>query len=58
MGIRRLRRKLYQGIVSRFGKLGIQPNDIIIVLHEPPLQNWGIRVLSASEVELGITLTA
>ena len=48
--------KLYQGIVRRFGELGIQPSDIIIVLHEPPLENWGIRGLPASEVDLGFNL--
>jgi len=50
------KRKLYQGIVQRFGKLGIAPADIIIVLHEPPLENWGIRGLPASEVDLGFSL--
>lgn len=50
------KRKLYQGLVQRFGKLGIQASDIIIALHEPPLENWGIRGLPASEVELGINL--
>ena len=50
------KRKLYQGIVSRFGLLGIQPSDILIVLTEPPLENWGIRGLPASEVDLGFNL--
>ncbi|MBT9465819.1 tautomerase family protein [Hydrogenophaga sp.] len=50
------KRNLYQGIVSRFGELGIQPSDIIIVLHEPSLENWGIRGLPASEVDLGFNL--
>ena len=50
------KRKLYQGIVHRFGELGIQPSDIIIVLHEPPLENWGIRGLPATEVDLGVNL--
>ena len=50
------KRQLYQGIVQRFGELGIQPSDIIIVLHEPSLENWGIRGLPASEVDLGFDL--
>jgi phenylpyruvate tautomerase PptA (4-oxalocrotonate tautomerase family) len=50
------KRKLYEGVVRRFGELGIQPSDIIIVLHEPPLENWGIRGLPASEVDLGFNL--
>jgi phenylpyruvate tautomerase PptA (4-oxalocrotonate tautomerase family) len=50
------KRALYQGIVQRFGELGIQSRDIIIVLHEPALENWGIRGLPASEVDLGFNL--
>lgn len=51
------KRGLYQGIVRRFGALGIAPGDIIIVLHEPPLANWGIRGgQPASEVDLGFSL--
>ena len=50
------KRRLYQGIVQRFGVLGIQPSDILIVLHEPPLDNWGIRGLPASEIDLGFDL--
>ncbi len=51
------KRKLYQGIVQGFGKLGIALTDITVVLHEPPLENWGIRGLPASEVDLGFNLT-
>ncbi|MFM2120374.1 MAG: hypothetical protein RL722_1842 [Pseudomonadota bacterium] len=51
------KRALYQGIVRRFGALGIAPGDVFIVLHEPPLDNWGIRGgIPASEVDLGYTL--
>jgi phenylpyruvate tautomerase PptA (4-oxalocrotonate tautomerase family) len=50
------KRALYQGIVSRLATLGIDPRDIIIVLHEPPLENWCIRGQPASEVDLGFTL--
>lgn len=48
---------LYQSIVHRFGELGIAADDIIIVLHEPPLENWGIRGgQAASEIDLGFNL--
>lgn len=51
------KRKLYASIVSRFGALGIAPKDIFIVLHEPPLDNWGIRGgKPASEVTLEFNL--
>lgn len=48
------KRNLYKGIVGRFGAVGIDPNDIRIVLYEVPMDNWGIRGgIPASEVDLG-----
>jgi len=48
------KRNLYQGIVKRFGEIGIEPKDIFIVVHEVPMDNWGIRGgIPASEVNLG-----
>ncbi|WP_090137729.1 tautomerase family protein [Limnohabitans sp. DM1] len=51
------KRNLYREIVTRFGELGIVASDIFIVLHEPPLENWGIRGgVPASEINLGFNL--
>lgn len=51
------KRNLYQGIVRRFGELGIAPGDVMIVLNEPPLDNWGVRGgIPGSEVDLGFNL--
>jgi len=51
------KRHLYQSIVRRFGAIGIAPTDVFIVLHEPPLDNWGLRGgLAASEIDLGFDL--
>ncbi len=48
------KRTLYQAIVRNLGALGIAPADIFIILHEVPLENWGIRGgVPASEAELG-----
>ncbi len=48
------KRALYQAIVRNLGALGIEAGDIFIVLHEIPLENWGIRGgVPASDVELG-----
>jgi phenylpyruvate tautomerase PptA (4-oxalocrotonate tautomerase family) len=50
-------RALYESVVRRFGELGIAPGDIVIVVHEPPLENWGIRGgKPASEVDLGFNV--
>lgn len=51
------KKALYQGIVANLGKLGILASDIFIVLHEVPLENWGIRGgIPASEVDLGFNI--
>jgi len=48
------KKELYQGIVTNLGKLGILESDVFIVLHDVPLDNWGIRGgIPASEVDLG-----
>ena len=48
------KRRLYRAVVRNLGRLGIPPSDVLIVLHEVPLENWGVRGGSpASEVDLG-----
>lgn len=52
------KKKLYQSIVANLAKdPGIGGNDILIVLHEPPLENWGIRGgKPASELNIGFKI--
>jgi phenylpyruvate tautomerase PptA (4-oxalocrotonate tautomerase family) len=51
---RQAKRRLYQALVRNFSELGIGPADVFVVLHEPPMDNWGIRGgQMASEVDLG-----
>ena len=51
---RQAKRRLYQALVRNFGELGVTPADVLVVLHEPPMDNWGIRGgQMASEVDLG-----
>jgi len=51
------KRHLYQGIVKRFGEIGIEAKDVFIVLNEVPMDNWGIRGgIPASEVDLGFKI--
>lgn len=48
------KRKLYQIIVQNLQRLNIQSNDVLIVLNEPQLDNWGVRGgVPASEIDLG-----
>ncbi len=51
------KKELYTAIVANLGKLGIAAGDVFIVLHEIPLENWGIRGgIPASEIDLGFNL--
>ncbi len=53
----RAERHLYQALVRNLGTLGIPASDILIVLHEPALENWGLRGgQPASEVDLGFKI--
>ena len=50
------KRKLYEEIFSRMESHGIQYNDLIIVLNEPPLMNWGMNGKPGDETEIGFNL--
>jgi phenylpyruvate tautomerase PptA (4-oxalocrotonate tautomerase family) len=51
---RQAKRRLYRALVRNFGGLGVAPADVLVVLHESPMENWGIRGgQMASEVDLG-----
>jgi phenylpyruvate tautomerase PptA (4-oxalocrotonate tautomerase family) len=51
------KKALYREIVIRLRDLGIEGDDILIILNEPPLENWGIRGgHAASEVDIGFKL--
>jgi phenylpyruvate tautomerase PptA (4-oxalocrotonate tautomerase family) len=48
------KRRLYQAVVGNLGRLGVPPSDVLIVLHEVALENWGVRGgTPASDVDLG-----
>ena len=51
------KKKLYKLIFSELKQLGYQDNDACVVLHEPNLDNWGVRGgQSGREVDLGFNL--
>lgn len=51
------KKKLYKLIFSRLKELGYQDNDATVVLHEPDLDNWGLRGgVSARDIDLGFSL--
>lgn len=47
------KRNLYKGIVQNLATLGVPELETKIILHEVPLENWGLRGgLPASEIEI------
>lgn len=46
------KRRLYKALVERLAPFGLAPRDIKIILHEVPRENWGLRGLPGSEIEL------
>jgi phenylpyruvate tautomerase PptA (4-oxalocrotonate tautomerase family) len=42
--------KLYQLISEKLKKYGIEPNDILTVIYEPPMENWGLGDKSALDI--------
>jgi phenylpyruvate tautomerase PptA (4-oxalocrotonate tautomerase family) len=51
------KRMLYKLLTERLqAELGVLPTDLLVVLHEPELENWGIAGTPASEIELGFKI--
>ncbi|HEX9400259.1 MAG TPA: tautomerase family protein [Anaeromyxobacter sp.] len=48
------KRRLYRLLVENLEKAGVPRDGVLAVLHEPPLENWGIRGgQAATDVQLG-----
>ena len=50
---REMKRDVIDEITRLLGeRLSITPNDIYIIINEPPLENWGLRGEQASRMQL------
>ena len=48
---REMKRNAVEGITRLLGeRLGIEPSDVFITINEPPLDNWGLRGVLASDL--------
>lgn len=48
------KRRLYDAVVERLGAAGVRAQDVLIVLHEPPMHDWAVDGgVPASEAEVG-----
>jgi phenylpyruvate tautomerase PptA (4-oxalocrotonate tautomerase family) len=51
---RAAKRALYQELVTRLAPLGIPPNDLLVIVHDVPLESWGTRGgKAACDIEIG-----
>jgi len=51
------KRRLYRLVVDGLAAAGVAKDQVLIVLHEPPLENWGIRGgQAATDVQLGFKI--
>ena len=50
------KRRLYRAMVEQLGRFGVPGSDIKIALIEVPPEDWGIRGLPASEIDLGFKI--
>lgn len=47
------KRNLYGAIARHLSALGIRTSDVLVVISEAPLENWGIRGAPATSANLG-----
>jgi phenylpyruvate tautomerase PptA (4-oxalocrotonate tautomerase family) len=47
------KRRLYAALAEELAPFGLEPRDIKAILVEVARENWGLRGLPASEIELG-----
>jgi phenylpyruvate tautomerase PptA (4-oxalocrotonate tautomerase family) len=50
------KRRLYQLLVERLEALGTPRKDVVVVLHEPAMVNFGFAGRPASEIDLGFNV--
>jgi phenylpyruvate tautomerase PptA (4-oxalocrotonate tautomerase family) len=50
------KRKLYSEIFKRLAHYNISENDLVVVINEPPLKNWGLRGKPGDEADIGFNL--
>jgi phenylpyruvate tautomerase PptA (4-oxalocrotonate tautomerase family) len=50
------KRKLYKGLFDRMLRHGVKEDDLIVVLNEPSLENWGMKGTPGDEVDIGFKI--
>ena len=50
------KRELYQCIAEKLEPLGIPQDHMTVLLHDLPRENWGLRGMAASDMEVGFKI--
>ena len=51
------KRRLYQDVADRFHALGIPREDVFIVVHDNPKENWGLRGgIAGCDIDFGFKI--
>lgn len=53
---KKAKNRLYELVVNKLRELDIPVKDIVIVLNEPPLENWGLSGKSGEDADIGFNL--
>jgi len=50
------KRRLYAAMVEELAPFGLGADEVRVILVESPAENWGLRGLPASEIDLGFAI--
>lgn len=48
--------RLHRAVVANIRAVGIEPDDIFVILNEPAIENWAVRGVPGSELKIGFPL--
>lgn len=48
--------RLYADVTARFEALGVPRDNVLVVVHDIPVANWGVGGVPAGHLDLGIAL--
>lgn len=50
------KRRLYAALARELGGFGIVPQDLKVVVHDEPRENWGLRGKAGTDIEIGFKI--
>lgn len=50
------KRRLYAALTHALAVFGLAATDLKVIIHDVPRENWGLRGMSAVDIELGFTV--